>query len=852
MDVTSLAESEHAFALNDLKTRVQGAKTVWNLDEMLDIIQILIEDDEKLLLTQQELISDEEKLLNDKKASLATASTDNALLSHLEELKVEASKLACQKDSMADKENSYIKNKKATHEIHPIYSQYCRTLGEKERTEKLIQETNSKMETVKAMEQEVSLALAEAQKNVPQITELKEQVVSLKKEENKYELRDQLVKNIEVLEQKEKQYLLQKDNLDNLENQLQIKIQKLNSDISANENKPEEKVKLIGEYEKVQTLKDSIEQVLTKQAEEYATQVKLWKEKVSVFEQKKKEDEVLEAREKELKEKIEGNRIGVLVQKLKIGDACPVCRKTVDVIPECPEMDLEEHLEEKYELVQEERKDASARREEASLQAAEARVTMSHMEEQIILDSQRLLKDELYKKECVSSDIAELALLLEEEKAWCFDRISNLNNQISAINEACNVLQNAKSALVRAQNEETAKLGQEKNNNASSLADCQNKLAENRGLMDGMKSLAYKDLAEAVNARKSIENSISELERPIELYSKRADEVTKELAGVIATLEAHTNNLKLQEEEQKKTHAQLEQAIKEKEFESMDDFLNAVIPEGVLQELEAEINGYNNKVRVITAQLQDAEKNATGKVKVDVTKLQEDVNEQTSKVTALRSKETEITLRIARNRNSHQQITVKKPILDSIISQYNMNSKLYDLVAGSENGGKLSLEQYIQGYGFDRILHAANRRLLPLSDNMYELRRQTGPLGKKSSNFLDLEIYNRHTGYSRPASNLSGGESFKASLSLALGLADMVSNNAGGIQMDALFIDEGFGTLDRKSIDNSLEVLLKLSSTNKLIGVISHREELMANIPQKIMVKKDNHGSRMEIKIDNL
>ena len=95
--------------------------------------------------------------------------------------------------------------------------------------------------------------------------------------------------------------------------------------------------------------------------------------------------------------------------------------------------------------------------------------------------------------------------------------------------------------------------------------------------------------------------------------------------------------------------------------------------------------------------------------------------------------------------------------------------------------------------------------------------------------------------------NLSGGESFKASLSLALGLSDTVSTNVGGIQMDALFIDEGFGTLDRKSIDNAMDILLNLSSTNKLVGIISHREELKENIPQQIKVTKTREGSLIEV-----
>ncbi|MBP5291111.1 MAG: hypothetical protein J6Y90_00630 [Lachnospiraceae bacterium] len=176
-----------------------------------------------------------------------------------------------------------------------------------------------------------------------------------------------------------------------------------------------------------------------------------------------------------------------------------------------------------------------------------------------------------------------------------------------------------------------------------------------------------------------------------------------------------------------------------------------------------------------------------------------------------------------------------------------INSRLYALVRGSTGNGKITLEQYIQAAGFDGIIRAANRRLLPMSDGQFELYRKTDSLSRRSNQYLDLEVLDNNTGHRRPVGNLSGGESFKASLSLALGLSDTVSQHLGGIQMDALFVDEGFGTLDRKSIDSAMEILLGLTGANKLVGIISHREELMENIPQQIKVHKTKTGSEISI-----
>jgi exonuclease SbcC len=149
---------------------------------------------------------------------------------------------------------------------------------------------------------------------------------------------------------------------------------------------------------------------------------------------------------------------------------------------------------------------------------------------------------------------------------------------------------------------------------------------------------------------------------------------------------------------------------------------------------------------------------------------------------------------------------------------------------------------------FDGIIAAANKRLLPMSDNQFELKRKPagGGDGRKNT-ILDLNVHDNYTGRDRPVGNLSGGESFKASLSLALGLSDTIASSRGGIQMDALFIDEGFGTLDRKSIDSAMDVLLGLSDADKMVGVISHREELIESISPQIRVTKEKSGSTIKI-----
>jgi len=174
--------------------------------------------------------------------------------------------------------------------------------------------------------------------------------------------------------------------------------------------------------------------------------------------------------------------------------------------------------------------------------------------------------------------------------------------------------------------------------------------------------------------------------------------------------------------------------------------------------------------------------------------------------------------------------------------------------AGLKGREKTTLEDYVQMACFDAILSRANLRLRALSEGQYELCRST-PDGTQSHSALDLDVMDHYTGRQRSVRSLSGGESFKASLALALGLSDEVQSRSGGIEIDAMFIDEGFGTLDRESLNQAVQVLERLSGDHRLVGIISHVEELGERISRRIVVTKGRSlaggstGSRAEIEI---
>jgi exonuclease SbcC len=187
--------------------------------------------------------------------------------------------------------------------------------------------------------------------------------------------------------------------------------------------------------------------------------------------------------------------------------------------------------------------------------------------------------------------------------------------------------------------------------------------------------------------------------------------------------------------------------------------------------------------------------------------------------------------------------------LEKLESRYKWVKKLADTANGKlSDQSKFMLETYIQTSYFDKIIVRANERLKVMSDGQYTLERRREYDDKRTQVGLELDVIDHYNGSKRSVKTLSGGESFKASLSLALGLSDEIQYSAGGIQLDTMFVDEGFGSLDENSLEQAMRALAGLSDGNRLVGIISHVQALKQRIDKQIVVKKDKDGgSRAEM-----
>ncbi|GMO60101.1 MAG: SMC family ATPase [Treponemataceae bacterium] len=251
---------------------------------------------------------------------------------------------------------------------------------------------------------------------------------------------------------------------------------------------------------------------------------------------------------------------------------------------------------------------------------------------------------------------------------------------------------------------------------------------------------------------------------------------------------------------------------------------------------------HETKIATLSEQLKDT-------VSADVEKLSEKRNELSAQKKRKHDELVAVETRLNANRNALQNIEKQVSEMSGVEERLKWVGSLSDTANGNINGKeKITLETYVQTFYFDHIIRRANLRLLVMSNGQYELIRCANAIDLKSQRGLDLNVIDHYNATERSVKTLSGGESFMASLSLALGLSDEIQSSSGGIRLDTMFVDEGFGSLDEETLSQAMKVLNGLAESNLLIGIISHVSELKEKIEKQVIVKKEKSGgSRVTI-----
>lgn len=271
-----------------------------------------------------------------------------------------------------------------------------------------------------------------------------------------------------------------------------------------------------------------------------------------------------------------------------------------------------------------------------------------------------------------------------------------------------------------------------------------------------------------------------------------------------------------------------------------------------IERLDREIRNYDEQKRTLAAQSRELEDKLSGRQKTDLTALQNRRAAALDRQAKAENAEKAMVRKLTLHESAEREIRQANAAIQKKRGKWQIIQELYTCCAGIAAGNpraKLTFEAYVQQYYFRFVVAAANKRLTRLTDGMFTLRVMREAANRVSQSGLDLEVLDRSTGQARDVSTLSGGESFLASLALALGLSDAVQSQSGQIRMDAMFIDEGFGSLDENALRSSIDVLLELADGKRLIGIISHVQELEERIDKQIVVTKTPNGSTVRMNV---
>ena len=310
------------------------------------------------------------------------------------------------------------------------------------------------------------------------------------------------------------------------------------------------------------------------------------------------------------------------------------------------------------------------------------------------------------------------------------------------------------------------------------------------------------------------------------------------------------NKKQIDELLQKKEKAQndYQNTLKELGFENEKQYKKSVLNNSQIEIFSKEIEKYKTDVTINATKLEEIQKEIKGFEKVDLTAKIQEFNNKKQELENMRKQQMEYHRIFENNNRILVDLQTNSKKLDSKIKEFTMVEDLSKIANGTVYGKKrIEFEQFVQASYFDMVIIEANKRLLKMTDNRFLLVRKESSERVSDKIGLELEVIDNYNGKRRDVKSLSGGEAFKAALSLALGLSDVIQSYSGGIVVDTMFIDEGFGSLDTESREQAINTLNQLTDNHKLIGIISHVTELKERIDKKIIVTKSTGGSKITI-----
>lgn len=559
---------------------------------------------------------------------------------------------------------------------------------------------------------------------------------------------------------------------------------------------------------------------------------------------------------------------GVLAQSLEEGKPCPVCGSIHHPAPAqlSGGAPTEGELEEEKQRMEQTRQQA----QEKSLSAGQERIALEERERQLLQQMASFVENPALEtaaaelaacRKNVAQELAGLHQSLVEVEAQLARRealeqeVGQQEKQLAALTQSQEELRQAMTQAEvtagglngqREQLEGTLKVELENQLGGCTLEQAPEAIArEQKETGNALTRLSQQQAAleREIRRKQELETQILQREQALRELDQAAAALGEELAGTQSRREEaakQLEHLKAQLHGANLQAAQQKVAALQKEIQDLAQALKTAQEAAAARQKEQ---------AAADAAIGELERLLESSPQVDVEAQRLRAQELTRLQEETTRAQKQVHVRLAANETALRNMQAKAADLEKLEKRYTWMRTLSNTVNGNLPGKeKVALETYIQMTFFDRILQRANLRFLVMSGGQYELKRRQVAENNRSQSGLELDVIDHYNGSQRSVKSLSGGESFKASLSLALGLSDEIQSAAGGIRLDTMFVDEGFGSLDEESLQQAIRALTSLTEGNRLVGIISHVAELKEKIDKQILVTKDRDGgSRVEI-----
>ena len=780
----------------------------------------------KLIASQQKEYDDLKKDLDQKKQQLQLYRLQNQRLIQLKDLKQQFQDLKKQENDYQEL-NKTVDTLKKAQETNYLYISYIKQ-QKKLQTLKLNQEDFLKQ--LKKLEKDYQEKKVQAntltvkrqtkEKLQNQIQETKQLINQIYQYQNDYQNLQTLKQQYRMLDEEHKLFLKKKEKFENGLQRDQERIQSEQQVQSKYELIKQQYVRLNEQKVKVHQLSDYYDQILKLNENKSDLQ-----EEYTVVEKQVDHEKM---QYNQMEKLYFRKQAGIFALQLKEDQPCPICGSLHH--PHPAQIEKEDITKEK--LDQQAKK---VKQQEHRLQDILQKILLSNQKKEMLVKQTKQLSSELNIQEEISKEIfiKELDHLSKDEK--------RMKKEYLELQDELKYIQKLKKSVALSLKDMSTYESKELKQ-AQSLENIQVQIHQLSGKLDD--SLRQYEIGEVNKNYQQVQKEYRQLSLEIETIQQDYEKVKNKYLE-IKTKISSLNQQIIQEQEiydelDNKYHTALDAFINEEEFLNLKTQINQI------SILEKKYQDYLISLKSLNEQIISLENEVKDSTYVDLSSLSETIKEVNQQLREKNDDLEKLKIDYSLKEKMIKDIQKINQQLEKDEDTYQRYLDLYNLASG-KNNARVSIERYVLATYFENMLIYANVIMKQLSQGRYQLLRKDDAGKGRSQQGLELDVFDQESGNIRSIKTLSGGESFKAALSLALGLSRMVQDYAGGIELNTLFIDEGFGSLDSQSLDQAMNCLMELHHENKLIGIISHVSDLKDRIERQLVVERKQKQSVIQM-----